>query len=275
MELISWIAPILLAAAVAAVVAWLAVRRLHAHLRDELLRELIAQSQKSGSSQSQDDGAWLAIQQQMLTQSRTSGPSQALDDNAWIFMQEQMLALGRAFGAGLQQGWDASPVRGDDTLQDKQGKSFVPQTGASWSPAPTPLAEEMPPARPAPPREETDPVKVVAQKLYAGWCKYGQKPEAPSNVRIVPMSHELLPANGATGQPQHHFCDAQQMDAFVRFSGSDDTGWMFPHPNARHVPEYVRMVFPDLRNFDFSSRDGLARTTPVPIVRRGDHWELR
>jgi hypothetical protein len=94
-------------------------------------------------------------------------------------------------------------------------------------------------------------------------------------MRIVPLRHEVLPADGATGQPRSRFHDAQQVDAFVRFSTREDTGWMFPHPEARHVPDYLRLIFPALSADQLTSRASLAATEPVAIVRRRDCWELR
>ncbi|HYW06600.1 MAG TPA: hypothetical protein VE913_06575, partial [Longimicrobium sp.] len=85
----------------------------------------------------------------------------------------------------------------------------------------------------------------------------------------------LVPAEGATGQPGHRFHDAQQMDDFVRISAREDTGWMFPHPGARHMAEVVRFIFPALSADQLASWSSLAAVEPVAIVRRRDHWELR
>jgi hypothetical protein len=183
-------------------------------------------------------------------------------EEEWRTLEERMLALGRAFASGAQEAIKehlaqigARPVPGIDT-------------SASPRPRPTDSPGGMP-------RERDDESHALARDLYRRWCAEGQQPDPPQWMQIAPLRHEVIPADAATGQPGHRFHDAEQVDAFVRFSPTEDTGWMFPHPGARHMAEYVRWVFPALSGDQLASRAALAGTEPVAIVRTADYWELR
>jgi|GEM_PF-5974600 len=186
----------------------------------------------------------------------------ALEDE-WIGLHERMLVAGRHIVTGVYEEVNARLAR-------------VEERPAARPDAPRPRPAQPPIAAPAaPPRERDDASRALARGLYHDWCAQGRRPEQSDEMRIVPLRHEVLPADGATGQPRSRFHDAQQVDAFVRFSTREDTGWMFPHPDARHVPDYLRLIFPALSADQLTSRASLAATEPVAIVRRRDCWELR
>jgi hypothetical protein len=184
-------------------------------------------------------------------------------EDEWIDLQKRMLMVGRSIVAGAME-------------EIHSHLAEVEERPVTRTETPQPrLAQPSVTSHAGPPRERDDESKARALFLYREWCTQGRKPKDSDEMRIVPLRHELLRADGATGQPGHHFHDAQQMDAFVRFSAREDTGWIFPHPEARHMPEVVRWIFPALTDNQLASRAALATTEPVAIVRRRDHWELR